>query len=65
MFWNWLRNKTKEAVLAGVNDALEHLAESGDLDTAPALQDLESRLRPRLAAPKPAKREKETVSNGK
>lgn len=52
MLWNWLRNKARDAVLAGIADALDHMEQGDSQDVQPALTALASRLTPRLPAPK-------------
>lgn len=62
MLWNYIRAKVKEAFLAGIGDALAHLdSDDGPPDSAALVADLDSRLRPRLVAPK-AKSEKGKVT---
>ncbi len=46
--WTYLRNRVRDAVLAGVNDAM--IALDGD-DPAPALADLRARLAKALPGP--------------
>lgn len=50
----WLRNKVREAILAGVHDALEHLDSQSNGDLALAAAELDARIR---ALPAPAEEE--------
>ena len=50
--FTWLRNKVRDCVLGGVNDALEIIEAAGpEGDTNPLAAALASRLRPQLPAP--------------
>lgn len=61
MFWNWIRTRTREAVLAGFSDALDHVSADGAESLALAVAGLEARLRPALPAPV----EVETAASGR
>ena len=50
-FWNWIRERSRQAVLAGVADAVQDLDGNGPADTADAVALLEARLQPALPAP--------------
>jgi hypothetical protein len=50
MLFNWLRNRVRDAVLEGVNDAAELLAQDGEDSPAPVVLRL-ALDRPALAAP--------------
>jgi hypothetical protein len=47
--FNWIRTQVKQAVLAGVGDALEELEGTATSDTAPAVLHLRTRLTPALS----------------
>jgi hypothetical protein len=52
MFWNYLRNKVRDAVLAGVADAAQELdGTNGDGEMGQAVALLRARLTPALPAP--------------
>lgn len=51
MIWTWLRERTRQAFLSGISDALSELDGNG-LDGIPAaVADLRQRLTPALPAP--------------
>jgi hypothetical protein len=50
MLWNYLRDKTRQAVLAGIHDAVEEI-ERGD---GKPLDQIADGLRDRLALPAPS-----------
>jgi hypothetical protein len=47
----WLRARVAQAVLAGLNDALEQIDRDAPADLAEAAASLENRMRPALPAP--------------
>jgi hypothetical protein len=51
MLWNFLRERVKQSVLAGVADALTELDGSADVGAADAVALLRARLSPALPAP--------------
>lgn len=53
---SWLRNRVREAVLAGIEDGLQALDDTPD--TRPAVEALEARIRPQLPAPEEKARKK-------
>ena len=54
MLFNWIRTKVRNAVLAGVNDAVEELDHSGDDAAGEAVSRLRLRLGYRPAEATPA-----------
>jgi hypothetical protein len=49
--FTWLRARVAQAVLAGLNDALEQIDGDAPADLADAAARLENRMRPALPAP--------------
>jgi hypothetical protein len=67
MFWSWIREKVKAAVLAGVADAAGELDGTGEGDTAQAVALLRTRLAlalPGPVAPVTAKDNGQAVATG-
>jgi hypothetical protein len=61
----WLRARVRDAVLAGLGDALEQLNNGAPADLADAAARLESRTRPALPAPAENGTAENTVAAGK
>ncbi len=51
MFWNWIRDKAKTAVLAGLADAVQEMDGPDTQDPQEAIAFLRSRVQPALPAP--------------
>jgi hypothetical protein len=62
-FWNWIRQRSREAVLAGFSDAVQDLDGNGPDGMADAVALLKARLQPALPAPEPI--DEATKGNGR
>jgi len=60
MFFGWLRERAKNAVLAGCGDAIVELDNHGTQETAGALAALRARLQPALPGPESTAEEAST-----
>lgn len=53
MFWNFLRNKARAAIIAGVGDAIAELEQSDGMDMTESAQRLLARVSAALPSPQP------------
>ena len=64
MLFNWIRNRVRAAVLAGVADAAAEIDGDGSADLDNALAALRARVQPALPAPEQAPAESNGVAHG-
>ena len=57
MLFSWIRNRVRDAFLAGISDGVAELEQDGPKDTTSAIATLRVRLTPALPAPAPSEPE--------